>query len=52
MPNQFSNLLFRILHENEGVLSRRKLKWVFAVMTDDEISHIEIINRGAFADYR
>ena len=50
MPDRLSDLLFRILHQNAGTLSRRRRGREFAALADDEVARIEAIYRKAFAD--
>ena len=50
MPEQLSNLLFRLLHQNGGTLSRRARRREFAALTDEEASRLEAIYRDVFAD--
>lgn len=48
MPERLSDLLFRFLHQNGGVLSRRAREGEFAALTDEEAARIEAIYREAF----
>jgi len=41
MPERIINLLFRFLHQNKGVLSRRARTREFKALTDDEVARIE-----------
>ena len=50
MPEQLSNLLFRLLHQNGGILSRRARRREFAALTDEEASRLEAIYRDVFAN--
>jgi hypothetical protein len=46
MPNQRAALLVRLIHQNEGRLSKGKRR-LFSELTDDEIQHIESAIRTA-----
>ena len=50
MPERLSDLLFRLLHENGGTLSRRGRGEEFAALTEEEVRRIEEIYREAFGD--
>jgi len=50
MPDRLSDLLFRFLHQNAGMLSRRRREKEFAALKDDEVTRIEDLYRHAFAD--
>ncbi len=50
MPERVSDLLFRFLRQNDGMLSRRGREGEFAALTDDEVARVEAIYREQFAD--
>ena len=50
MPDRTSDLLFRFIHQNGGMLPRRRRKAEFAALTDDEVARIEAIYRKEFTD--
>ena len=51
MPDRLSDLLFRFLHQNAGVLSRSRREKEFAALTDGEgRARIEAIYQEAFAE--
>ena len=50
MPERLSDLLFRFLRQNGGILSRRAREKEFAALTDEEAARIEAIYREAFGD--
>ena len=50
MPDRTSDLLFRFIHQNGGMLPRRRRKAEFAALTDDEVLRIETIYRKEFTN--
>ena len=48
LPERLSDLLFRILQQNGGKLSRRARENEFAALTDQEVERIEAAYREAF----
>jgi hypothetical protein len=48
MPERTADLLFRFLHQNKGVLSKRGREQEFAQLTDDELARIEAKYVDAF----
>jgi hypothetical protein len=48
MPERTADLLFRFLHQNKGVLSKRGREHEFAQLTDDEVARIEAKYVDAF----
>lgn len=49
MPDRTADLLFRFLHQNNGVLSRRGREHEFAQLTEGEVGQIQSIYAEAFA---
>jgi hypothetical protein len=49
MPERTADLVFRFLHQNKGVLSKRGRDREFAQLTDDEVAQIESRYAEAFA---
>jgi hypothetical protein len=48
MPERTLDLLFRFLHQNQGVLSKRARDGEFANLTPDEIARVEASYREIF----
>jgi len=46
MPDRLMDLLFRFLHQNDGILSKRAREREFAQMTDAEAAAVEAIYAG------
>ncbi len=51
MPDRLMDLLFRFLHQNDGVLSKRAREREFAQMTDVEAAEIETIYAGVRQEF-
>ena len=51
MPDRLMDLLFRFLHQNDGVLSKRAREREFAQMTDVEAAEVETIYAGVRQEF-
>ncbi len=49
MPDRLSDLLFRVLQQNGGRLSRRGRQNEFTALTDDEVARVEAIYLEVFS---
>lgn len=51
MPNNLAENLVLMIHQNNGVLAKRRRQKEFAALTDQEVSALETIVRDAFAGF-
>lgn len=52
MPERTIDLLFRLLDQNDGILSRRARTKEFAALTDAESKRVEAVFADVFGDRR
>ena len=50
LPARMLDLLFRFLHQNNGVLSQRAREREFAILTQEEVTWVESLYAQAFLD--